>query len=61
MSERSRQTGDPEIGTCHVCGRTFATQEELSQHLMDDHEDETLGSDRRGPKVSRSDHRGRHR
>ena len=47
MSERFHQGGDPEIGTCHVCGRTFPTQEELSQHLMDDHEDETLGGDQR--------------
>lgn len=44
MSEREMQGGDEELGKCHICGRTFPTQEELSQHLMDDHaEDETLG------------------
>ena len=42
MSEVERQGGDPEVGTCHVCGGTFATQEELSKHLLDDH-DEELG------------------
>lgn len=30
-------TRDAEIGTCHVCGDTFATQEELSKHLIDAH------------------------
>ena len=46
MSEVEDQRGDGEIGTCHVCGRAFPTQEELSQHLMDDHEGELLaGSD----------------
>ncbi len=44
MSERENQAGDAELGACHICGRAFATQEALSQHLMDDHEDdETLG------------------
>ena len=44
VSERENQAGDAELGTCHICARTFATQEGLSQHLMDDHEDEeTLG------------------
>ncbi len=42
MTERTEQRGDGEIGTCHVCGRTFATQEELSAHLMDDHDGELL-------------------
>jgi Zinc finger, C2H2 type len=42
MSERTDQSGDHEIGTCHVCGRTFPTQEELSRHLMDEHESEKL-------------------
>jgi hypothetical protein len=42
MSEVEDQRGDREIGTCHVCGRTFPTQEELSQHLMDDHDGELL-------------------
>jgi hypothetical protein len=40
MSEVERQRGDPEVGTCHVCGRTFATQAELSEHLLDAHDDE---------------------
>jgi hypothetical protein len=35
VSERATQRGDGEIGTCHVCGATFATQEELSEHLID--------------------------
>lgn len=43
MSERETQGGDPEVGVCHVCGRTFATQEELSKHLMDEHDQEGLG------------------
>ena len=38
MSERSTQKGDAEVGTCHVCGRSFATQEELSRHLIDAHD-----------------------
>jgi hypothetical protein len=41
VSERT-QHGDGEIGTCHVCGATFATQEELSKHLID--ADDGLGS-----------------
>jgi hypothetical protein len=42
MSEREEQSGDKEIGTCHICGRTFSTQEELSKHLMDEHAGERL-------------------
>lgn len=42
MSEREDQSGDDEIGTCHICGRTFSTQEELSKHLMDEHAGERL-------------------
>jgi hypothetical protein len=42
MSEREDQSGDQEIGTCHICGRTFSTQEELSKHLMDEHAGERL-------------------
>lgn len=42
MSERTTQRGDGEIGTCHVCGATFATQEELSKHLID--ADDGLGT-----------------
>jgi len=30
--------GAPEVGACHVCGETFPTQEELSQHLIEAHE-----------------------
>ena len=44
MSEREMQQGDAELGRCHVCGRTYPTQEELAKHLMDDHDEgETLG------------------
>jgi hypothetical protein len=43
MSERATQRGDAEIATCHVCGGTFATQKELSKHLIDAHEG--LGSE----------------
>jgi len=47
MSERQMQGGDEELGKCHICERTFPTQEELSKHLMDDHEEgETLGDPR---------------
>jgi hypothetical protein len=42
MTERTEQRGDPEIGVCHICSRAFPTQEELSKHLMDDHDGETL-------------------
>jgi len=41
-SEREEQSGDKEIGTCHICGRTFSTQEELSKQLMDEHAGERL-------------------
>jgi hypothetical protein len=40
VSEVERQGGDPEVGICHVCSRTFPTQEELSKHLIDAHEEE---------------------
>ena len=40
MSEVERQGGDPEVGTRHVCGRTFPSQEELSKHLLEDHEED---------------------
>ncbi|HET7308909.1 MAG TPA: hypothetical protein VFJ54_02165 [Actinomycetota bacterium] len=46
MSERTTQQGDAEVGTCHVCGDTFATQEELSKHLIDAHDG--LASDEPG-------------
>jgi hypothetical protein len=42
MTERTEQRGDPEVGVCHVCGREFATQLALSQHLMDEHDEELL-------------------
>jgi hypothetical protein len=45
MSERTEQGGNSEIGICHVCGEAFDTQEELSNHLMDSHPDDTLGED----------------
>ena len=37
MSEREHQGGDGEVGTCHVCGKLFASQELLSKHLLDEH------------------------
>jgi hypothetical protein len=42
MSERDQQGGDHEMGTCHMCGQTFNSQEELSKHMMDAHEGEGL-------------------
>jgi hypothetical protein len=45
MSEQDERQGDPEIGVCHVCGKTFDTQLALSQHLMGAHEDDVLPSD----------------
>jgi Zinc finger, C2H2 type len=42
MSEMETQSGDGETGRCHVCGQTFPTQEELSEHLMDVHEGQEL-------------------
>lgn len=42
MTEMDAQRGDGEVGTCHICDREFPTQEELSKHLMDDHDAETL-------------------
>ena len=39
MSEVDQQGGDPELGTCHVCGETFPSQAELSKHLLA-HEEE---------------------
>lgn len=45
VSEREEQGGDPEIGTCHICGHEFGTQEELSKHLMDVHRDDALGEE----------------
>ena len=45
MSERENQGGDKETAVCHVCGRTFPTQEELSKHLLSEHEGELLGEE----------------
>ncbi|MGZ8631185.1 MAG: hypothetical protein ACXWZF_09505 [Actinomycetota bacterium] len=42
MTERDGQAGDDEIATCHMCGQTFPTQVELSQHLIDAHDDDGL-------------------
>jgi uncharacterized C2H2 Zn-finger protein len=42
MSEIETQRGDGETGRCHVCGQTFSTQEDLSKHLMDEHEGQEL-------------------
>jgi hypothetical protein len=44
MTEVDSQRGDGEVATCHICSREFATQEELSKHLMDDHDAETLAN-----------------
>jgi hypothetical protein len=49
MSERENQGGDGEVAVCHVCGKTFASQELLSRHLMEEHpEDELTAKGRRG-------------
>ena len=37
MSGLGSQEGDGEIGRCHICAQTFATQEELSKHLIEAH------------------------
>jgi hypothetical protein len=42
MSEIDEQRGDGEVGRCHVCGREFASQEDLSKHLMDAHDEDLL-------------------
>jgi hypothetical protein len=42
MNERDTQAGDGELGVCHMCGRRFPTQEDLSGHLMEEHEDDGL-------------------
>jgi len=42
MSEIDEQRGDPEIGTCHICGQTFSTQEALSKHLLEVHPEDGL-------------------
>jgi hypothetical protein len=40
MSERENQGGDGEIAVCHVCGKKYASQELLSEHLMEEHADD---------------------
>jgi hypothetical protein len=42
MSEIDEQRGDGEVGRCHVCGSEFASQEDLSKHLMDAHDEDLL-------------------
>lgn len=42
MTEVEEQRDDEEIATCHMCRQTFSTQVELSQHLMDVHDDDGL-------------------
>jgi|SoiMetStandDraft_2_1073263.scaffolds.fasta_scaffold133030_1 hypothetical protein len=37
MSERESQTGDTEVGQCHICAQRFPTQEDLSRHLLEAH------------------------
>jgi Zinc finger, C2H2 type len=44
VSEVEQQAGDREVGTCHVCGRTFDSQAELSKHLLEAH-DEAASAD----------------
>jgi hypothetical protein len=43
MSEREAQADVDETSVCHVCGKKFPTQEELSKHLLDEHDEDTLG------------------
>ena len=42
MSEIDEQRGDGEVGRCHVCGSEFTSQEDLSKHLMDAHDEDLL-------------------
>jgi hypothetical protein len=51
MNEQDSQGGDPEIGTCHMCGEEFPTQLELSKHLMDEHDEDGLPT----PEVDRAE------
>lgn len=45
MSERTEQGPEHEVRSCHICGVTFATQQHLAAHLMDDHDGEILPVD----------------
>lgn len=49
MTETDQHTGDGETGLCHICQREFSTQEELSKHLIEAHDDETLADDETRP------------
>lgn len=49
MTETDQHTGDGETGVCHICQREFSTQEELSKHLIEAHDDETLADDETRP------------
>jgi Zinc finger, C2H2 type len=49
VSERETQAGDAEVAVCHMCGQTFSSQEMLSKHLMDAHDDEGLVSEGSDP------------
>jgi hypothetical protein len=42
MTEREGQAADDETGVCHVCGQTFSTQVELSEHLLKVHSHDVL-------------------
>jgi len=42
MTKQDEQRGDPETGTCYVCGETLDSQLELSRHLTDVDEEEVL-------------------
>lgn len=35
MSELKTQEGEAVIGTCNICGRTVATEEDLPKHLAE--------------------------
>ena len=48
MSERIEQGGDGELGTCHICGEVFSTQQLLADHLREQHEEDTLAGDAAG-------------
>jgi Zinc finger, C2H2 type len=39
VTEVDEQAGDREVGTCHICGRTFDSQAELSKHLLEAHDE----------------------
>ena len=38
-SEREAQMDGEEIARCHVCAQVFETQEQLSKHLIESHEE----------------------